>query len=257
MSSLDIRGTREAALHAVLVRLESTLRPAMRLAAASSSSSVSHHDVKSELGEAGKPTDSAGRGGASGASYGTAVDGSPSSGLGVEIPARSGSISVDLGKTDAEKQRAFDRFKDFEHWTWTENTRSLSALKVAKTGRKREPDLLLCCSKCHELYSAIDKHCQFCHATFPKTQTKHDFHARECEDKMKKKDPAWKLCGLSSVPPRIQILKADILYIEVLKHTVSVYLFGIYILPDNSRCLSAPCHHILKLPLLKTYNKVR
>ncbi|KAL2650700.1 hypothetical protein R1flu_018828 [Riccia fluitans] len=199
MSSLDIRGTREAVLHAALVRLEPSLRQAMRTA---SLSSPREHDVKSDIGEGGKP-------GASG------FDGSPSSGLGVEFPLRSGSISVDLGRTDGEKQRALERFKECEQWIWAENSRLLSALRWAKTGRKRETDLLVCCPKCHDLYSAGDKHCQFCHATFPKNQTKYDLHTRDCEDKMKKKDPAWKLCGPSSaVPPRIRILKADMLVIE-------------------------------------------
>ena len=145
---------------------------------------------------------------------------SSSSGLENDAPENIGAIAVELGRTCSEKKRALDRYKEGEKWIWMDCLTGGSAPKAKRLGQKRDVRLLVSCDVCHDFYIVKDKHCQCCHATFESSSPRVHFrfveHTRECEEKRRRGDPNWKLRGATaSMPSRLQLLKAELLTIEV------------------------------------------
>lgn len=158
------------------------------------------------------------------------VEGSPASGLSgqdADNADRSAAISIDLGRTEAERTRALERYKELERWIWNEQTQEASSLRAFRIRKKREQDLLSSCQSCHEFYWPRDKHCPCCHGTFDsssKVHAKFLEHTRECEELLRTGDSGWKQIGPSaSHPSRFQLLKAGALAIEVLLLRSSSY----------------------------------
>jgi hypothetical protein len=151
------------------------------------------------------------------------LEGSPVSGIsGLEsdLVETNAAISVELGRTGSEKRRALERYMDVEKWFWSECFNGETATKATKSGLKRDTDLLVSCNVCHDCYWPQDKHCRCCHATFesssPRAHSRFLDHNYECEEKKRRGDPNWKLNGsLASMPSRLQLLKAQLLAIEV------------------------------------------
>jgi hypothetical protein len=151
------------------------------------------------------------------------LEGSPVSGIsGLESDPveTNAAISVELGRTGSEKRRALERYMDVEKWFWSECFNGETATKATKSGLKRDTDLLVSCNVCHDCYWPQDKHCRCCHATFesssPRSHSRFLDHNYECEEKRRRGDPNWKLNGsLASMPSRLQLLKAQLLAIEL------------------------------------------
>lgn len=205
LASLDPRGAREAALTAILNRLEGTLRQGMRLKASDTANSS---PIK---GSTTIPNKYSGLKGMEESPV-SSISGSES-----DSPAVLSAISVELGKTSREQKQALERYKEAEKWIWSECSTGGSALKATKAGLRREARVLVVCDVCHELYTSKDKHCQCCHATFDKSSSPRVFseHTRDCEEKRRKCDPNWKLQGpVASMPSRLQLLKTEIIKIE-------------------------------------------
>ncbi|CAK9859021.1 unnamed protein product, partial [Sphagnum jensenii] len=213
MTSLDPRGAREAALAAILHRLEGTLRRAMQSKALADAQQLSRLSstvtCPFPYGERG--------------SGWKGLEGSPVSGIsGLESDPveTNAAISVELGRTGSEKRRALERYMDVEKWFWSECFNGETATKATKSGLKRDTDLLVSCNVCHDCYWPQDKHCRCCHATFesssPRAHSRFLDHNYECEEKKRRGDPNWKLNGsLASMPSRLQLLKAQLLAIEL------------------------------------------
>ncbi|KAG0573424.1 hypothetical protein KC19_VG177600 [Ceratodon purpureus] len=203
LASLDPRGAREAALTAILNRLEASLRQGMNL----KSSGIAHSST---------------------AAFDKRLSKQPLKGM-EERPASNisgsesdtseivGAISVELGKSSREQKQALDRYRETEKWIWSECSTGGSVPKATRVGQRREARILLFCDLCHDLYTNKDKHCQCCHATFDKSSSPRQFsdHAKDCEEKKRRGDPNWKLQGpVVSMPSRLQLLKVEIIKIE-------------------------------------------
>ncbi|RVW46790.1 Homeobox-DDT domain protein RLT2 [Vitis vinifera] len=179
VASLDARGVREAHLQSMLQRIEISFKETVRRnLQLSSIGRQSGGAVKTEDSEMARPT-------------GCSVDiDSPSSTVCVsnsDATEPSASFSIELGRNDAEKFDALNRYQDFEKWMWKEciNPSTLCALKY---GKKRT-------------YSPLDSN--------------YSEHVAQCEEKHKV-DLEWGFSSSSySSPLRIKLLKAHLALIEV------------------------------------------
>lgn len=209
LASLDIRGVREAHLHAVLQKLESPFKQAVKTRSALGK----HNDVINGLGvktEISYKPSCPGYVMEDGNLSASDHDSSDSSEL-------SRSFTVELGRNNAEKVHVLERYKDFEKWLWRECLES-SSLRASKLRKKRGIELLRTCEACHEVYWSRDKHCSCCHGTFESSRLELKFsqHVLECEEKRRRNDTSWRLQGPTwSFPSRIQLLKAVIAAVEV------------------------------------------
>ncbi|XP_034701923.1 homeobox-DDT domain protein RLT2 isoform X4 [Vitis riparia] len=206
VASLDARGVREAHLQSMLQRIEISFKETVRRnLQLSSIGRQSGGAVKTEDSEMARPT-------------GCSVDiDSPSSTLCVsnsDATEPSASFSIELGRNDAEKFDALNRYQDFEKWMWKEciNPSTLCALKY---GKKRCTQLLGICDHCHDLHFFEDNHCPSCHRTYSPLDSNYSEHVSQCEEKHKV-DLEWGFSSSSdSSPLRIKLLKAHLALIEV------------------------------------------
>lgn len=206
VASLDARGVREAHLQSMLQRIEISFKETVRRnLQLSSIGRQSGGAVKTEDSEMARPT-------------GCSVDiDSPSSTVCVsnsDATEPSASFSIELGRNDAEKFDALNRYQDFEKWMWKEciNPSTLCALKY---GKKRCTQLLGICDHCHDLHFFEDNHCPSCHRTYSPLDSNYSEHVAQCEEKHKV-DLEWGFSSSSySSPLRIKLLKAHLALIEV------------------------------------------
>lgn len=223
MANLDTRGIREANLHGVLLKLEHSIKQAMRKSVATAARwSANERDSKATHFLMGKsPKNQLPLSCHTGyVSEGSSGDGTVVPGI--DLSSRhAGGIPIQLNNTPAERQGALERYGEFDKWIWSKHKPVVSGLIASKRGKKRSCDLLASCEVCHEFYWPRDKHCPHCHATyegFPKADAKFSYHVHvhDCEEKWKRSDASWKLQGPStSLPSRVQLLKAHILALEV------------------------------------------
>ncbi|GLJ54616.1 hypothetical protein SUGI_1173340 [Cryptomeria japonica] len=202
LASLDTRGVREAHLHVVLQKLESSFKQAVRKRSflGEEIDLIFGQEVKTEFAERtsypGCVMEDAGHGGT--------ID-------------MSRSFSIDLGRNNVENKHALERYMDFEKWLWIECIKP-SALNALKLKKKRCLELLRSCEVCHEVYWSRDRHCSFCHCTFEsshKFEVKFPQHVLDCEEKKRRKDPSWRLEGPTwALPSRVQLLKVAIAAVE-------------------------------------------
>jgi hypothetical protein len=211
LASLDIRGVREAHLHAVLQKLESSFKQAVktRSALGKHNDVINGLEVKTEFAE--KPSCPGYE--LEDGNLGSAIDHDAS-----DSSEMSRSFTIELGRNNAEKVHVLERYKDFEKWLWIECLES-SSLRASKSRKKRGIELLRTCDGCHEVYWSKDKHCSCCHGTFEgsfRFEVKFSQHVLECEEKRRRNDTNWRLQGPTwSFPSRIQLLKAVIAAVEV------------------------------------------
>ena len=205
MESLDTRGVREAHLHGVLQKLENLIRQGMN--------NLSICSQRLLFKEGKVMSSNNGLASTNVAGY-TSEDGSSESGTVFQdsgsVKCR-GSIQIQNGNIQTERNDVFERYKEFEKWIWSMQTPEYSDL-IAMRITKRSSELLALCEMCHDFYWPQEKQCSCCHTAFEnaeKLNAKSRINVNEYEKKR----------GIASsvklLPPRLQVLKAQILSVEV------------------------------------------
>lgn len=208
MASLDTRGVREAQLHEMLRKCEQVLKD-RSLNTATSAVEIETHTQRlhvESVTHSARSTPSEER---------FLADVIPHTDDSEQVI--DGSIHVECGGSPIERERALERYLDFDKWLWNKCIRSDSCLNAKKIGTKRCSNVLKSCELCHELYWPRDRHCIYCHVTMEnssKVEAKFSQHSLECEKKYRRK--RWRLdIPPGSFPSRIQLLKVEALAIEV------------------------------------------
>lgn len=211
VASLDARGVRESNLQSMLQGIEMSFKETVRRnLQLSSIGRQSGGAVKKEDTELTRPA-------------GCSVDiDSPSSTVCIsnsDATEPSASFSIELGRNDAEKFDAMNRYHDFEKWMWKECINP-SILCALKHGKKRCTQLLEICDQCHALHLFEDHHCPSCHRTCSPLNSNFSEHVAQCKEKLKG-DLEWGFSSSSdSSPLRIKLLKAYLALIEVRNYTL-------------------------------------
>jgi hypothetical protein len=204
LMSLDARGIRESHLRLMLQRAETSFKENLgRNLQCANTADRSGIRVKNEADEMNSSPDCP-----------VAFD-SPSSticGLSSDILETSSSFQIELGRNEAEKKAALNRYQDFQKWMWKECFNSLT-LCAMKYGKKRCGPLLGVCDICLIAYSYEESHCLSCHQNFD-DDLKLSEHAVQCEGKRKLDSGNFRLLE-SSLPLGIRLLKALLGFIEV------------------------------------------
>ncbi|XP_059439894.1 homeobox-DDT domain protein RLT1 isoform X2 [Corylus avellana] len=204
LMSLDARGIRESHLRLMLQRAETSFKENLgRNMQCANTADRSGIRVKSEADEMNSSPDCP-----------VAFD-SPSSticGLSSDILETSSSFRIELGRNEAEKKAALNRYQDFQKWMWKECFNSLT-LCAMKYGKKRCGPLLRVCDFCLIAYSYEESHCLSCHRNFDDNLQLSE-HAVQCEGKRKLDSGNFRLLE-SSLPLGIRLLKALLGFIEV------------------------------------------
>ncbi|KAH9321847.1 hypothetical protein KI387_016486, partial [Taxus chinensis] len=210
LASLDTRGVREAHLHVVLQKLESSFKQAVRKCSLTGKkiSLICGREGKTEFEEGSSYSGCVMEDGTTGGTIGNHTSRS------LDV---SRSFTIELGRSNTENEHALERYMDFEKWLWTECLKP-SVLNAAKLRKKRCCEMLRSCEVCHEVYWSKDKHCSCCHCTFEsshKFEVKFSQHVLDCEEKKRKKDLNWRLEGPTwAFPSRVQLLKVAIAAVE-------------------------------------------
>ncbi|XP_050204258.1 homeobox-DDT domain protein RLT2 isoform X2 [Mercurialis annua] len=182
LTSLDVRGVREAHLLMMLQKIEMSFKAAVRKRM--SGAVIERYTGVTAKSEAVEMV--------------TGAD-SPSSTLCVadsDMSETSTSFAVELGRNQTERNHALKRYEDFEKWMWKECF-NYSVLCAMKYGKKRSSQLLSVCDYCHEILFAEDDQCPCC---------------RTCEKLRVGLDYDWQT---SAVPLRIKLLKMLLAMIKV------------------------------------------
>jgi hypothetical protein len=202
--SLDARGIRESHLRLMLQRTETSFKENLgRNVQCANTVDQSGIRVKNEADEMNSSPDCP-----------VAFD-SPSSticGLSSDLLETSSSFRIELGRNEAEKKAALNRYQDFQKWMWKEcfNLLTLCAMKY---GKKRCGPLLGVCDFCLSSYSYEEFHCLSCHRNFD-DDLKLSEHAVQCDGNRKLDGGNFRLLE-SPLPLGIRLLKALLSFIEV------------------------------------------
>ncbi|KAH9315050.1 hypothetical protein KI387_023677, partial [Taxus chinensis] len=87
-----------------------------------------------------------------------------------------GAISLEFGRSEMEKQHEWNRDRAFDKWVWSGFFQILNVLKY-------NPDLLVSCESCHDLYWPEEGHCKLCHTTFEldfDSEERYAVHIKKC-----------------------------------------------------------------------------
>ncbi|KAL1208424.1 Homeobox-DDT domain protein RLT1 [Cardamine amara subsp. amara] len=144
VASLDMRGIRESHLRIMLQKIEGSFKEN----ACKNIKLARNPFLKEKSVVNHSPTNSV--------SPSSAISGSNSDSM-----ETSTSISVELGKNDAEKENLSKRFHDLQRWMWTEMYNSLPS--CARKYGKRRSELLATCEVCVASYLSEYTHCSSCH----------------------------------------------------------------------------------------------
>ncbi|KAI4999641.1 hypothetical protein ZWY2020_004230 [Hordeum vulgare] len=203
VASLDTRGSREAQLHSMLQRVESTFKEGIKRKRTAAIEQSAGRYLKNGATDTMR------------ASYRSEL-GSPSSTLSSvsadSATTYSDSFKIELGRNDVEKISISKRADGFLKWMWRECCdRQLTC--AMKYGKKRCSALLHSCNYCYQIYLAEERHCSFCHKTF-KSIYNYSEHTSQCEEK-RRIDPNWKMqIADYSVPIGMRLLKLQLATIE-------------------------------------------
>ncbi|XP_044976615.1 homeobox-DDT domain protein RLT2-like isoform X2 [Hordeum vulgare subsp. vulgare] len=203
VASLDTRGSREAQLHSMLQRVESTFKEGIKRKRTAAIEQSAGRYLKNGATDTMR------------ASYRSEF-GSPSSTLSSvsadSATTYSDSFKIELGRNDVEKISISKRADGFLKWMWRECCdRQLTC--AMKYGKKRCSALLHSCNYCYQIYLAEERHCSFCHKTF-KSIYNYSEHTSQCEEK-RRIDPNWKMqIADYSVPIGMRLLKLQLATIE-------------------------------------------
>ncbi|CAM0882055.1 unnamed protein product [Alopecurus aequalis] len=203
VASLDTRGSREAQLHSMLQRVETTFKEGIKRKKSTAIEQSNGRHLKNGATDMVR------------ANY-RGEFGSPSSTLSSvstdSATAYSDSFKVELGRNDVEKIAISKRADGFLKWMWRECfDRQLTC--AMKYGKKRCPALMYSCDYCYQIYLTEERHCSSCHKTF---KSIHNFseHTSQCEEK-RRTDPNWKIqIADYSVPIGTRLLKLQLATIE-------------------------------------------
>ena len=201
---MDARGIRESHLRLMLQKIESSFKEnVQRNMPSANVVGRSGTMVKNEAEEMNSSPDG--------------FD-SPSSivcGLNSDMLETSSSFRIELGRNETEKKAAFNRYQDFQKWTWKECFNSVT-LCAMKYGKKRCAQLLGVCDICLNSYLSEDSHCLSCHHNFGTSNNDFNFseHAIQCEEKRKIHTGSFQILD-SSLPLGTRLLKSLLAFIEV------------------------------------------
>ncbi|KAK9286031.1 hypothetical protein L1049_025234 [Liquidambar formosana] len=205
--SLDVRGMRESHLQTMLQKIEISFKETVRR-------NLLRTNIGRHSGDIVKREDSE-------------MDSRPDCSVGIDSPSSSvcnsnsdasepsSSFAIELGRNEAEKNNAMNRYQDFQKWMWKECLSS-SILCATKYGKKRCMQLLGICDYCHDSHFFEDNHCSSCHRTFGTLNSNLNFseHVSQCEEKLKV-EPYWTLHESDFSPLRIRLLGVQLALIEV------------------------------------------
>ena len=212
VASLDARGVRESHLQSMLQRIEISFKETVKR-------NLQLSSIRRQIGGAVRKEEDPEMTHPSG--HSVDID-SPSSTVCVsnsDATEPSASFSIELGRNDAEKFDALNRYHDFEKWMWKECINP-SILCALKHGKKRCTQLLEICDQCHDLHLFEDCHCPSCHRTYNPLNRNFSEHVAQCKERLKG-DPEWSFSSSSdSSPLRIKLLKAYLALIEVSNSTL-------------------------------------
>ncbi|KAM0864539.1 hypothetical protein ACQ4PT_043854 [Festuca glaucescens] len=203
VASLDTRGSREAQLHSMLQRVESTFKEGIKRKRSAAIEQSNGRHLKNGATDMVR------------ANYRSEF-GSPSSSLSSvsadSATAYSDSFKIELGRNDVEKIAISKRADGFLKWMWREcfNRQQTCAMKY---GKKRCSALMCSCDYCYQIYLAEERHCSSCHKTF---KSIHNFseHTSQCEER-RRTDPNWKMqIADYAVPIGMRLLKLQLATIE-------------------------------------------
>ncbi|KAF5474449.1 hypothetical protein F2P56_006347 [Juglans regia] len=206
LMSLDARGIRESHLRLMLQKIETSFKENLRrntqCANVVAKSGIS---MKNETDEMNSSPDC------------PAAFDSPSStvcGINLDILETSSSFKIELGRNEAEKRAALNRYQDFQKWMWKECFNSLT-LCAMKYGKKRCVQLLGICDFCLNTYYSEEFHCLSCHRNFGTSTNgfRVSEHAIQCEGKRKLDTGDFRILE-SSLPLGTRLLKALLACIE-------------------------------------------
>eukprot|EP01018_Ginkgo_biloba_P030813 Gb_27855 [translate_table: standard] len=200
MALLDGRGIREANLLASLRDREALIRQEMSKARAGSNQEMLSHGSEKSGKEFVSGDSSSGASIIENNQNGTASEPeNDSSDL-------FGAISLEFGRTDVEKQHEWDRCRAFDKWVWSDFFQTLKVLKY-------NPDLLVSCESCHDLYWPDEEHCMLCHTTFEldfDLEERYAVHVARC----KERHPDQSFQEHKVLSSQLQSLKAGMQAIE-------------------------------------------
>ncbi|KAI3744917.1 hypothetical protein L1987_58015 [Smallanthus sonchifolius] len=186
LSSLDVRGNREANLHSMLQRVEAHFKESI-------------NKTRVNISGVG-PMDSS----------------SPSSSLSIpnaNVSEFSSSFAIELGRSGNEMVNALKRYEDFEKWMWGECLN----LRAMKFGNTRYEHLLRICDNCRDLSLFEDDRCSSCHKlfdTFFSTESPFSNHISQFKETLKRDSDLYFHNRDSGHPVRFRLLKAQLALIE-------------------------------------------
>ncbi|XP_057860957.1 homeobox-DDT domain protein RLT3 isoform X2 [Cryptomeria japonica] len=199
MLLLDSRSSREASLFASLRSCKAILCREMRKSKACRNQDISGNDSESNEREIMSSDSSA-------VSLVENNQNSIVSEAENDSSAPPGAISLEFGRTEMEKQHEWDRYRAFDKWVWSGFFQMLNVLKY-------NPDMLVSCEGCHDLYWPEEGHCKLCHTTFEldfDSEERYAVHVKTCRINTQN-DSSHRHKVL---PSRLQSLKAGMQAVE-------------------------------------------
>ncbi|XP_040376666.1 homeobox-DDT domain protein RLT2-like [Oryza brachyantha] len=203
VASLDTRGSREAQLHSMLQRIESTFKEAIKRKNGAVVEQSAGRYLKNGAMEMIRASSRSEFGSPSSSLSGVTSD---------SAMAFSDSFKIELGRNDVEKTAISKRADGFIRWMWRE-CNDLKLTCAMKCGKKRCSELIHSCNYCYQIYLIEERHCSSCHMIFKSIHNFSD-HTSQCEEK-RRTDHNWKMQTADhSVPVGMRLLKLQLSTIE-------------------------------------------